>query len=172
MKNFIKIGFLALALAFSGTLAAQDFEKPNSNFLTYYNAELFQWSYGLFGGLTLTFQNENSLTSYGVLKEPMKEVLFQHGDVSKKYRSYRGKTIAGQALMWTGLAAVLAGVYVPALGSWKSGSVGNGLQIGLGVSLGGLVSGVVGMILFNAGQEDIFDAVNLYNRHKLNDFKG
>lgn len=164
VKNFLKICFLASALAFSGTLAAQEIEKTDNRFLSYYDTELFQWSYSLFGGLTLNFQNQSSLTSFGMLKDTMKNALFQYEDVDKKYRSYRNRTIASHTLIWTGFAAIMAG---PALGNWKAGS--DSTRIGIGVTLGGLVAELIGIVLFHSGQENIFDAVNLYNRHKIRD---
>jgi hypothetical protein len=171
MKNFLKISFLASALVFSGTLAAQEFEKSHSDFLFHYDTELFQWSYSSFGGLALSFQNQSSLTSFGMLKEPMKNALLQYEDVNKKYRAFKGKALAGRVLMLTGLAAILAGAYIPILGSWRDGSLDNNLRIGLGVGLGGLVTGIIGTVIFNAGQENIFDAVNIYNRHKIQELQ-
>jgi hypothetical protein len=169
VKSFLKICVLASALVSSGTLAAQEIEKTNNDLLFYYDSELFQWNYGIFGGLTLNFQNQNSWTGFGILKETMKNALLQYEDAGKKYRSYKNKNIAGNVLLWTGLAAVMAGAYVPALGDWKEGS--GGARIGIGLSLGGLVSEIIGIVLLHTGQEDIFDAVNLYNRHKIRDYK-
>jgi hypothetical protein len=44
--------------------------------LHYYDTELFQWSYSMFGGLTLNFQNQSSITTFG-LKESMKNVFIE-----------------------------------------------------------------------------------------------
>jgi hypothetical protein len=170
MKTFLKINFLTLALVFSGNLMAQENQQTNNNFLKYYDTELFQWSYSMFGGLTLNFQNQSSMTMYGI-KDSMKNAFLQYEDANQQYRSYRGKTIAGNILMWGGLATVLGGAYMPIFGDWEGNAYENNLKIGLGIMLGGLVSEIIGVFVLQSGQENIFNAVNLYNRHRINDYR-
>ncbi|MDR1302841.1 MAG: hypothetical protein LBK43_10295, partial [Treponema sp.] len=71
MKTVSKICFLTLAMIFSGKLVAQEIVQTNDNLLSYYDAELFQWSYSMFGGLTLNFKNQSAITTYGI-KDNMK----------------------------------------------------------------------------------------------------
>jgi hypothetical protein len=171
MKVFQKIGFWALAIVFSGNLTAQENTQINGNLLRFYDSELFQWDYSMFGGLTLNFQNQSSRTMYGI-KDTMKNVLLQYEDTNQQYRSYRGKTIAGNILMWGGLAAVIGGAYIPIFGYRQDYSVyEDNLKIGLGVMLGGLVTELIGAFILTSGQENIFNAVNLYNRHRINEYK-
>ncbi|MDR0644626.1 MAG: hypothetical protein LBG05_06920 [Treponema sp.] len=173
MKTSSKICFLALAMIFSGNLAAQEIleTKTNSNLLSYYDTELFQWSYSMFGGLALNFQNQSSVTMYGI-KESMKNAFIQYEDTNQRYRSYRGKTIAGNILLWGGFATVLAGAYVPIFGtSQDNNNYENTFKISIGVMLGGLVTEIIGAFILQSGQENIFDAVNLYNRYRINDYK-
>jgi hypothetical protein len=166
MKTFFKA--CLLTLVFSGNLIAQENKPANSDLLHYYDTELFQWSYSMFGGLTLNFQNQSSITVYGI-KEHMKNAILQYEDTNQKYHSYRKKTLAGNILTWGGLATVLAGAYIPIFGA--SGADERNLKIGLGIMLGGLASEIVGILMLQSGQENIFDAVNLYNRHKINDYE-
>jgi hypothetical protein len=173
MKTFMKIGFLALAITFSGKLTAQENVQTNKNLSYYYDTELFQWDYSIFGGLTLNFQNQSSITTFG-LKESMKNVLIKYEDTNQQYRSYRGKTVAGNILMWGGLAVVLAGAYTPIFSfsdNQDNNAYVNNLKIGLGIMLGGLVSEIIGVFVLESGQENIFNAVNLYNKHRINDYK-
>jgi hypothetical protein len=37
--------------------------------------------------------------------------------------------------------------------------------------LGGLVSEIIGASILQSGQENVFNAVKLYNRHRINDYK-
>lgn len=167
---FSKICFLAFVMIFSGKLVAQESIQPNNNLMSYYDTELFQWSYSMFGGLTLNFQNQSSVTMYGI-KESMKNAFIQYEDTNQQYRSYRGKIIAGNILMWGGWATVLAGAYVPIFGDWDDNAYENNLKIGIGVMLGGLITEIIGAFILQSGQENIFNAVNLYNRHRINDYK-
>ncbi|MDR1127512.1 MAG: hypothetical protein LBL06_05225 [Treponema sp.] len=170
MKTILKIWFLALTITFSGTLIAQETTQPTNDLLHYYDTELFQWDYSMFGGLTLNFQNQSALTMYGI-KDSMKNALMQYEDTNQQYGSYRGKTIAGNILTWGGLAVVLAGAYVPIFGDWQEDAYENNLKVGLGIMLGGLVTELIGTFILQSGQENIFNAVNLYNRHKITDYK-
>jgi hypothetical protein len=168
MKHLFKIGFLVLALVFSNNLVAQENIQPNDNLLRFYDTELFQWSYDMFSGLTLNYQNNNSNAMFGI-NESMKTALMQYEDTNRLYRSYRGKTIAGNVLAWGGLAAVIGGAFVPAFGSTQN--IDNNYKIGLGVMAGGLVSEIICIFILYSGQGNIFDAVNLYNRQKIKEYK-
>jgi hypothetical protein len=37
--------------------------------------------------------------------------------------------------------------------------------------LGGLVTEIIGAVILQSGQENIFNAVNLYNRHRIDDYR-
>ncbi|MDR1220504.1 MAG: hypothetical protein LBK73_12975 [Treponema sp.] len=171
MKMILKIGFLALAITFSDKLAAQETTQTSDNLLDYYDTKLFQWSYSMFGGLTLNFQNQSSVTVYGI-KDTMKNALIQYEDANQQYRSYRGKTIAGNILMWGGLTTAIAGAYIPIFGYRQDkGFYENNLKAALGIMLGGLVTEIIGAFILQSGQENIFNAVNLYNRHRITDYR-
>jgi uncharacterized membrane protein len=171
MKLVLKIGFLALAISFSNKLVAQETAQTNNDLLHYYDTELFQWSYNMFGGLTLNFQNQSSVTTYGI-KEPMKNAIIQYEDTNQQYRSYRGKTIAGNILLWGGLTTVLVGAYMPIFGDWQNyNTYENNFKTSLGIMLGGLVTEIIGVFILQSGQENIFNAVNLYNRHRIDDYR-
>jgi hypothetical protein len=171
MKTVLKTGFLALAIIFSGNIMAQENTETNSNLLHYYDRELFQWDFGMFSGLTLNYQNQSSRTNYGI-NDSMKNALARYKDTNRQYRLYRGKTAAGNILIWGGLAAVIGGVYIPIFGDRQDYSIyGNNFKIGLGVMLGGLVSELIGSLILQSGQENIFKAVNLYNRNIISDYK-
>ncbi|MDR1301249.1 MAG: hypothetical protein LBK43_02120, partial [Treponema sp.] len=137
--------------------------------LSYYDAELFQWSYSMFGGLTLNFKNQSAITTYGI-KDNMKDAFIHYEDTNQQYRSYRSKTIAGNILVWGGLATVLTGVYVPIFGDRQNNTYENNFKIGMGVMLGGLITEIIGAVILQSGQENIFNAVHSYNRHKINDY--
>ena len=168
MKAFIMTGLLAAALAFSGNLAAQESAQTDRDLQRYYNSELMQWDYSMFGGLTLNFQNQNAVTLYGIT-EPMKNALLQYEDTSRQCRAYRGKNIAGNILTWGGLAAVAAGVCIPIIGH-DDIAVYN-LDAALGTMIGGLAAELIGLFVLQSGQANIFNAVNSYNRHRISEYK-
>jgi hypothetical protein len=165
MKSMTKVFFLVVALFCSRILMAE--EKAQTNGLSYfYDAEMFQWNYDLFGGLTLNFHNQSSQAIFGI-KDAMKNALAQYDDTRKQYNSYRWKTTSGNILAWSGLTVACAGI--PFLHHF--GSSENGREVVIGVMLGGLVSEIIGVFVLYSGQENIFNAVNLYNKHKVTDLR-
>jgi hypothetical protein len=163
MKRMTKIFLLAIALSCSRMLVAE--EKAQTNDLAYfYDAEMFQWNYSLFGGLTLNFHNQSAMTVYGI-KDSMKDALMQYDDSRREYSSYRRKTISGSILTWGGLAAVCLGLPILRYFDFSA----DGRDIAIGVMLGGFVFDIIGLFVWHSGQENIFTAVNLYNRHKITD---
>jgi hypothetical protein len=196
MKKILKLGFLAWAISFSGSLAAQEIQTqeivppdtarsesdlPDANLLRYYDAELFQWSYSMFGGLVLNFQNQSSITPFG-LKDTMRDALIRYEDAYRQYRSYRGKTIAGNILLWGGLGAVMGGFVYAAVvsarptpmedsGGFTDANIDKQFQVSLGFMVGGLITEIIGAFILQSGQENIFNAVHLYNRQRINAYR-
>jgi hypothetical protein len=185
MKMSLKIGLLILTMVFSDKLAAQENTQSNNNLLDYYDTELFQLDHNMVGGLTLNFKNRSSRTLFGIAKS-MKNNLIQYEDTNRQYRSYRGKTISGNILMWGGMATMLAGVCITAFGQMQSYTVAStsitasgrmqsytadrNINVGAGLMLGGSVSALIATFILSSGQENIFNAVNLYNRHRIDEY--
>jgi hypothetical protein len=161
--------FIAAALLFPAGLAAE--ENGPSDLSRYYDAELFQWNYSMFGGLTLNFQNQNASPLYGI-KAPMREALLRYPDSAKEYKAYRWKNTAGNVLFWGGFAAAVGVLCVPAFINedvWTRDSPN--LRIAAGVVLGGFLAEMTGVLLMSASQEDIYSAVNGYNRNRIGEYK-
>jgi hypothetical protein len=170
MKVFFTICSLGLILFLPVSLAAEEqvYEQTNSNLSQYYDTALFQWDYNMFNGLTLNFQNQNSAVMYGI-KNSMKTALIQNEDTSQQYNSYRKKTIAGNILTWGGLGAIISGACIPAVWDGQDNTVNTNIAFGL--ILGGAISEIIGVFVLQSGQENIFEAVNLYNKRKINNYK-
>jgi hypothetical protein len=105
------------------------------------------------------------------LKESMQKALASYDDTNQKYLAYRKKTLWGNIFFWSGYAAVLSGPFILVYGPREGDNYTSGtLNATWGVMGGGLVSLLIGSFLFYAGQENIFDAVNLYNRNRIADY--
>jgi hypothetical protein len=176
MSALRKVFFaLVLALAFPAVLAAQ--EKTQQDLLRFYDAELFQWNFSVFGGLTLNFQNQSALPAYGI-KAPMKEAFLRYPDSAKEYKSYRWKNLMGNILMWGGLAVSIGVLYSPMFMDRKHQDAYDVYDeddiryanILVSTALGGLVCNMIGIFLISGGQENLYDAVNTYNRARVGDF--
>jgi len=170
MNRFLKICFFMLAVIFSGNLLAQESIQANNNLLNYYNAELFHWSYNMLGGLSLNLYNQSSSTLFGI-NNSMKEALQSYPDSSQEYNTYKRKNTTGNILMWGGLAIILGGAFIPAIGINDSDNFDRYLQAYLGVTIGGAVTTLVGSFFLSSGQENLFYAVNNFNRAKIGDYK-
>jgi hypothetical protein len=163
----MKIGVFTLVLLFSQNLFAQENIQENNNLLNYYGTELFQWSYDFWGGLNLNYQNQSSKTMFG-LRDSMQKALALYDDTNQKYLSYKKKTLLGNIFFWSGYAAILSGPFILAYGHNYSSTT---LNVTQGVLGGGLVSLLIGSFIFTSGQENIFDAVNLYNKNKMMEYR-
>jgi len=171
MKAFVKIGFFALALFFSQSLIAQENNQDNNDLLKYYGTEFFQWSYDFWGGMNLNYQNQSSKTMFG-LKDSMQKALASYENTNQKFLSYKKKTLLGNIFFWSGYAAMLSSPFILFSGSNESvDCYSTVVGASLGAFGGGLISMIVGNLLFSSGQENIFDAINLYNRNKIADYK-
>ncbi|MDR1095652.1 MAG: hypothetical protein LBL31_04630 [Spirochaetaceae bacterium] len=161
--------FIAAALLFPAGLTAE--ENEPSDLLRYYDSELFQWNYSMSGGLTLNFQNQNASPIYGI-RAPMKEALLRYPDSAKEYKAYRWKNTAGNILFWGGFAGTVGVFCVSAFFNedvWIRGSPS--LKIAAGVVLAGFLAEMTGVLLMSASQEDIYSAVNEYNRNRIGEYK-
>jgi len=170
MKSLLKIGFFILAVVFSGNLFAQESIQADGNLLNYYNNELFHWSYNMIGGLSLNLYNQSSSAVFGINKS-MKDALESYTDSGQEYGSYRWKNTTGNILMWGGIATILGGAFIPIAGASDSNNFDRYLQAYAGVTIVGAVTTLVGAFFYTAAQENLFYAVNNFNRAKIRDYK-
>jgi hypothetical protein len=122
----------------------------------------------MWGGMTLNFQNQSVVPIYGI-KEPMKRALLQYEDTSQQYQAYRGKNTAGNILMRGGLTAVVVGLFLPI--DWRDETYTNNYEAAAGLMIGGSVSEIIGLFVLQSGQENIFNAVTMYNRHRIREYE-
>jgi len=172
MSRFIKIGFLALTLVlfFSQNLAAQEDVQENKSLLNFYSTELFQWSYDFWGGLYLNYQNQSSRTIFG-LRESMQKPFTLYDDTKQKFQSYKTKTLLGNIFFWSGYAVILSSPFILAYGDSGNDYYSLAVDVTLGALGSGIIFILIGNLLFTSGQENIFDAVNLYNKNKLAEYR-
>jgi hypothetical protein len=168
MKTLLKISFFILAAILSGNLMAQESTQSNSDLLQYYNTELFHWSYNMLGGLSLNLYNQSSSTMFGINKS-MKDALLSYPDSSQEYNSYKWKNTTGNILMWGSLATILGGAFIPIIGN--DDNFDRNLKIYAGVTIGVAISALAGAFIYSSGQENLFYAVNSFNRAKIGGYK-
>ena len=170
MENFkkIKILFSVIILIFSQNLIAQENLNNDNNLLQFYDNELFHWSYEFWGGYTLIYQNQSSSTISG-LKDSMEIALSSYDDVNKYFKSYKIKNILSHVFFWTGYVTYITSSSLLIANNPQTGYLynQNTMLTYLGIMGGGLISSITGIILRISGNENIFDAVYLYNRKKI-----
>ncbi|MDR2901386.1 MAG: hypothetical protein LBV20_07715 [Treponema sp.] len=173
MKSFLKVGFfvLVLFLLLANNVAAQEKKSQNNDVLSFYGTELFQWSYDAWGGLSLNYQNQSS-TPDG-LKDSMEKALASYEETNQKMLSFKQNNIFGNIFLGIGLTAAISGPFVAIYGPHEGGVMTPvTMYTTLGLSGGGLLLTIVGVLIYDQGIEDIFDAVNLYNRMKISEYHG
>jgi hypothetical protein len=104
----------------------------------------------------------------------VKEALFSYPD-SKDYTiSYTKLNISGNILMLGGLVVMSASVFVPIIiDDWSTtnGEPSLSLKIMLGGFIGSYVSVLTGSFLTASAQKKSFQGINIYNRHKISEYK-
>ena len=173
MKYRLIFIFSIALLIFNQNISAQETEAgigqniKNINLVQLYDSELFTWNYNMFGGLSLNYQNQNSGISI-VINETMKKALLEFPDSSWSYNSYIKKNTAGNVLMYGGLVIVLT-AYIPMYNIILNNSNDFNRDIGwtIGLTSSGLISAIIGSFIYSSGTEDLFNAINLFNRNKV-----
>ena len=170
MKTILRVTIFALAIIFSSNLMAQENNETNYNLLHFYDSELFNWSYNMFNGLSLNYLNQSSSTIYGI-NQTMQNALLLYPESGQEYKSYRWKNITGNIFMWGGLAMALS-AFIPIIMDTNENDISRmNANISLGLSFGGFASVIAGTFFYASGQENIFNAVNIFNRHKIREYR-
>jgi hypothetical protein len=148
----------------TGPETGQNIEE--TDIVRFYNSELFHWNYNMFDGLTLVYKNQSSSTSFRI-NEMMRNAFLEYSDSSQEYNSYRKKTITGNVLIYSGLALALS-AFIPLYSNIENeAAFYRNINISIGLSVSGLVSTIIGSFFSSSGQENIFNAVNMFNKNKL-----
>ena len=148
--------------------------------LSYYDSELFKVNYQTFGGLVLTFQGQSSSVMFGI-PENYRQSLLKYPDSQQLIESYFGLNRAGNILLWGGLAAFVVGTYMPlaSLGSYTyttydaygiPSTFVSSYQTAMWVMVGGLLSELVASFVLPSSFEKLTQAVNVYNRRRVQEF--
>jgi len=147
-------------------------ESAAKKAVSYYDGELFKVGYNLFGGLNIAYQGQSSSVFFGV-PDTYKLTLAKYPDTKLLLDSYTSLNLAGNVLVWGGLAATLVGAYLPLANISATGTYDySSYQTGLWIAVGGLLAELIGVFVLPASFERITNAVNIYNRHRMEDYPG
>jgi len=170
MKTIFKITVFALAINFCGSLTAQENMEIDNNLGHYYDSELFNWSYSMFGGVSLNYLNQSSSTIYGI-HTSMRNALLSYSDSGQEYKSYKWKNLTGNILMWGGVVMAIS-AFIPLYTDTNDNNISElNRNISLSLSFGGLVTTFTGIFFNASGQKNIFNAVTMFNRQKIMEYK-
>jgi hypothetical protein len=169
MKNLCVVLVSVLLLAVSQNTNAQEIENDktneNVNFLQLYDSEMFHWNFDTFGGLKLSYGNDNwNYSTFGVNinNERIRNALLGYSDSAQAYNSFRKNKITGNIVYWSGIVLIL-GSLIPVF-TIDNDKLSTGLYAGM--LAGGLTTSIIGIFQFNSAQSNLFNAVNMFNRNK------
>lgn len=168
MKNLRMTLISVFILLTAQILVAQEngsTDEPIS-FLQLYDTELFQWNYDMSSGLTLNYQNQSSGIAFGI-NNAMRDALLGFPDSGEEYKLFRRKNITGTALIYGGLAMILAAAFIPLITISDNAEVElRDLRLTFGFLCGGSLSAITGSFVLTSGHRNLFNAVNTFNRNK------
>jgi len=146
----------------------QNLEQPPTYFTQFYDTEMFQWNRNFFGGLTLNYQNQNKRIFWGV-NSTMENALLRYPDSGEAYNTYKRLNTTGSYMIIGGAGVMTFGYFYPFL---KSGYYYydydlylRNMEIAAGIIGTGLIIEIIGLLMKSAGRENLFHAVNMYNRN-------
>jgi len=171
-KKCLSIGLSILVSFFiAQNISGQETDSMNQNtentgVLQFYNSEMLTWDYVFWNGLTLNYKGQRSGINGGVNSE-VKKALLEYPDSAKAYKSYKNKNIIAKSLYISGLACLLGGLSY--YGYTDIDKQNFGLLTGL--IIGGSAATITGLFTGASGKQDIFNAVNTFNQHKVSKFR-
>jgi len=173
MKRMVLITVFLLRLVFS--ISAQEGNVQNLNFSQFYETELMHWSFSTMGGLSLNYGysnwNYNPFNS-SLNNEKIGSALLEFPDSAHALNSYGNNARTANALYWGGLVAMLGSIIFPVIAITDEDNFGIHMGLWGGFFVGGTITSIIGAFRFNRAQEDLFNAVNIFNRNKARELSG
>ena len=154
------------------TLTLSTFAE-SSNILSYYDSELFKITFKFMGGLSLGYRGQTTNTNFGISKY-FKDSLSVYPDTKSLIDSYSKKNLAGNIFLFGGLGLTMVGAYYPLLVGDSITEYSNyydKYKTTLWLAIGGIISELIGTFLLPSSYQDLTEGVNLFNRHKIEEFK-
>jgi len=170
MKNsLLVLVSITLLFTFTQYAHAQEAGDENAALLQFYDNELFRWDIVSYGGLRLNLGDQN--WKYGVYKvniknEIIRNALHEYPDSAQAYNVFTKNAITANVLYWTGFALIL-GALVPL---YATDDAVLAYSLSGGLLAGGTVTAAIGYKKFGISQSSLFNAANIYNRHKVREY--
>ncbi len=139
--------------------------------IEYYDSELIFVNYHTFGGLAFVHGGVSYSADFG-LEQPLRDIIASNPRTAPLIKKHVQNVQIGLILTITGTAATAASAYFLATSlpateettSWEAGGA-----IGFGVA--GLILLFAGPFFMQAGYSDLLQAVNIYNRDKIQQYE-
>jgi hypothetical protein len=145
-----------------------------SDLTRYYGRELFHWNY--VSGITMLEYRHQTSSITLKINPMMKEALSAYPESKSYVDSYAKSNKTGNALIWSGLAVMMTGLFLPLMvDDWWDGIENDEFTTGLKVMVGGLIAGeaalFAGSYVVTSAYEKLFQAVALFNRKKIGEYR-
>jgi hypothetical protein len=178
MKNAnAAIVYVALMLS-AATMNAQG----KDSLLSYYDTQTIRISYQSFGGLVLNYQGETYTIAMG-LSANMRDVLSGYQDTKQLLDGYTGANLAGNILIFGGLGLTVGAAAVPLVTiatttgnmqytlASRTAALTTAYTIGAVAGGIGLLCEIIGAFILPSSFQQLTQSVNIYNRHKIEEYQ-
>jgi hypothetical protein len=144
---------------------------PAQSFLEYYDSELITVNYETFGGFSFEQDGAICTAAFG-LQQPIRDELASNSKAAPFVRTHMRSMRNGWISLIVGFladaGAVGSVIAVQGADTDEQRIVRSGIALGLGVS--GTLTMVLGALQFHAGYSNLLQAVNIYNRDKIQQY--
>jgi hypothetical protein len=129
--------------------------------------DIIKMKYSIFNGPILFYQDKESHTDFGISKDF--EKMFSEDAMSlKNFQKYKLANTLGNVFSIGGLGVELGGLAYIISQSNTNASATEGTKISGIMIISGFASVICGSIFNSISYINLFDAINNYNRYKLN----
>jgi len=145
---------------------------PAQSLLEYYDSEFVTVNYQNFGGFSFVHGGVAYSAVFG-LQQPLRDIIASNARTAPLVEKHVKNMRTGWICYASGLLAILGATYlvtaIPSDLTYERLVRRYGLVIGL--SGGGTIFSIAGLLFMNSGYSSLFSAVNIYNRDKIRQYE-
>jgi len=153
-------------------LVTPAFAQQKESLSEFYDSEIIKVSYPFGSGLTLSVKGTTSTIGWK-LSPIFSDLLIQYPSSKVSFESYKKDYRKGNIMIWSGLAGLFAGSLVFVMRNSNATSIDFGDPVNI-ASYSGMIAGAavetIGAFFVSSSYENLFNAVNQYNREKIKEF--
>ncbi len=168
MKKLPLVLYLIMLVPFC--IAEENNTSGNNELVNYYESELFQFDYTMFGGMTLNYKNKSFSFQFGI-PENLKDILSTYPDSKEYIDSYSKLNPIGNILLYSGIIIISLTEAFSSSEYIRVYNIPNYEYIVGGIYISCLFSIISGEVIVQISLDKFFQGINTFNRNKMSEYE-